>query len=175
MWLRASGWRLEGWKTRKCGSGCLLLSAQPGCEHWWLILEAIMRNFWIASPCPYGRFLTSHTSPGNTILLWWTGLSWHFQEIITSCQRYSASQALLGLLFVNMRLMEGVILGVCLGHRDHEMVEFNGWAFSAVRKKDTDIATLDFSGKKPSSYSWSSLAEYPGNLLRGDPWVLVKV
>lgn len=73
-----------------------------------------MRNLWIASPFHYGRFLTSHTSPGNIILLWWAGLSWHFQEIITSCQRYSVSQALLGLLFVNRGLMGSVILGVCL-------------------------------------------------------------
>lgn len=36
------------------------------------------------------------------------------------------SQALLGLLFVNRGLMGGVIVGVCLGHSDHERVEFDG-------------------------------------------------
>lgn len=78
-------------------------------------------------------------------------------------------QALLGLLFVNRGLMGGVIVGVCLGHSDHEMVELNGYAFSTMRKKGHQSCYPGFQKKKPLSYSWSYLAEYPGNLLCRGP------
>ena len=51
--------------------------------------------------------------------------------------------ALLDLLFVNGEgLMGDVMVGGCLGHSDHEMVEFK--IFSIMRKKDSRVATLDF-------------------------------
>ena len=50
--------------------------------------------------------------------------------------------ALLHLLFVNRGgLVGGVMIGGCLGHSDHEMVEFK--IFGVMRKKVSRVATLD--------------------------------
>lgn len=45
------------------------------------------------------------------------------------------------LLFVNRE--RDVMVGYCLGHSDHEMVEFK--IFSVMREKGSQVATLDFS------------------------------
>lgn len=51
--------------------------------------------------------------------------------------------ALVHLLFVNREgFMWDVMVSGCLGHTGHKMVIFN--IFSAVRKRDRRVATLDF-------------------------------
>lgn len=50
--------------------------------------------------------------------------------------------ALLDLLFLNRGLVGDVMVGGCLGHSDHEMVEFK--FFGVMRKKASRVATLDF-------------------------------
>ena len=50
--------------------------------------------------------------------------------------------ALIDLLFVNEGFVGEVMVGSCLGHSDHEMLEFK--IFSVMRKKDSRVATLDF-------------------------------
>ena len=50
---------------------------------------------------------------------------------------------LLDLLFVNRERLTGDgMVGGCVGHSDHEMVEFK--IFSVMRKKDSRVATLGF-------------------------------
>ena len=51
--------------------------------------------------------------------------------------------ALLDLLFVSREGLVGdVMVGSCLSHSDHKMVEFK--IFSVMRKKDNEVAALDF-------------------------------
>jgi len=50
--------------------------------------------------------------------------------------------ALLDLLFVNREgLVRDVMVSGCLGHSDHDMIEFK--TVSVMRKKDSRVATLD--------------------------------
>ena len=71
--------------------------------------------------------------------------------------------ALLDLLFVNREgLVEDVMVGGCLGHSDHKMVEFK--VFSVMRKRTAELLPW-ISKEKTISCSGSYLAVSPGNLL----------
>jgi len=49
----------------------------------------------------------------------------------------------IGLLFVNREGLVGdAMVGGCLGHSDHEMVEFK--SFNVTKKKDGRVAALDY-------------------------------
>ena len=69
--------------------------------------------------------------------------------------------ALLDLLFVNREGLVGdVVVGGCLGHSDHKMVEFK--LVSVMREKDSRVATLGFrrANFKPfSRVPWESASE----------------
>ena len=60
--------------------------------------------------------------------------------------------ALLDLLFVNREgLVGNVMVGGCLGHSDHEIIEFK--IVSVMRKKDSIVSTLDFRRAKFKLFS----------------------
>ncbi|KAK4806138.1 hypothetical protein QYF61_001061 [Mycteria americana] len=78
-----------------------------------------------------------------------TSRSWKFLEFVGDnflsqvLGEPTRKDALLDLLFVNGEGLVGdVMVGGCLGHSDHEMVELK--IFSVMRKKDSRVATLDF-------------------------------
>ncbi|XP_040977464.1 uncharacterized protein LOC121232961 [Aquila chrysaetos chrysaetos] len=78
-----------------------------------------------------------------------TSRSWKFLKSVGDnflsqvLREPTRKDALLDLLFVNREGIVGdVLVGGCLGHSDHEMVEFK--IFSVMRKQDSRVATLDF-------------------------------
>ena len=94
---------------------------------------------WIGSPCPYRRFQLHRHQLGIPYCC-----DEQVLEILEVCRRCNflsqvlseptRKDALLDLLFVNREGLVGdVMVGGCLGHSDHEMVEFK--IFSVMRKK----------------------------------------